>query len=205
MYLSCLGLLGNFTRETTILSQNICPVVHNAAGLTTNELLFHREYPENIVPPIPEDPCDGAVNDLQRLECEGKLKRSTIIGISVAAGFIIVAIVALVALTCMKWIQAVRPAREKQLVRYTADRNHLAVIEGDRYTRRGRHVPRMMCGREEPVDEESATGIGTETIAPSVEEDGVWYSGVKMLIPWGKGKKGRQPVRPLSVQTTLAH
>lgn len=139
---------------------------------------------ENIVPPLGMTGCEGLGSNAQRKECEKRLRNLTIIVVSVTSGIILFAGMCLLIITLLKWIRAVRPVATKSRADRAVELMRTKRAERGWWTRGGGHVQSIVGGKQELADEGHGLDVGPSIITPSVEEEGLWFGRVKVMLSW---------------------
>lgn len=164
----------------------------NIIGVRLCTLLNHTLHEDNqpIVPPLGQTGCESEANDPSKNACEGQFQLTTITAVCVAAGLFAVPMIVIVAWTLARWIQAVRPGKEKLM---TEKKDVGPTRRGWLGKVRGFIQKLFMCTKAQ-ADEEYEVELGIKRGKKALEEKEVWFEGVNISIPWWRGRSESQVV-----------
>ncbi len=150
-------------------------------------ILARQEVPPVIIPPLPKTGCEELSSPAAIQICNGNVQNVIRIAACVGAGMVLVPALFFVALTLARWIRVVRPKKNMILVENEAKRKAAGL------TRSGQ-VLRFSPDNEAPFDGRLVLGSRMKKAKVRIEEDEVWYGGVRMTLPWGRGQNGDKAV-----------
>lgn len=111
-----------------------------------------------------------------------------------AAGFLTAPVIVLVAWVLARCIRPVRPRKTKSMNEKRAKKKDIGLTGKDSWVSSGGHVQGWVFGRKALFDEENKAGPEIWKGKNVLGEKVVWFGGVRIAIPWGRGRSWSQAV-----------
>jgi hypothetical protein len=179
--------------DRNMIGAQICSV-HDRMLHVSSSTIATRQHIPNIIPPLPKTGCEELTNSIDMIFCDGEVQRIIAIAACVGAGLVTVPALFLIAWTLARWVRVVRPRKETILIGKEAKKKAVGLTGSGSRERGGRDIQELVRGKEAYIDEKIAGGARAKKARARTEEREVWYGGVRMTMPWGRGENWNQAV-----------
>ena len=148
-----------------------------------------QEMPPIIIPPLPKTGCEElrSLADIQ--VCNGNFQDVITITACVGAGLIIVPGIFFITWTVVKWMRAVRSKKTTIVTGMEAKNNVTGSIGSGYWGKAGGNVQGFPPSKRALVGGGNFSRAGAKKGNAKMEEKDVWYDGVRITLPWGRGQK----------------
>lgn len=167
--------------DRSIIGAQVCSIRDRMLHDDSFTVVTRRDIdlPPNIIPPLPKTGCENLEDGDKKKTCEVDVQSIIITAACVGAGLVIVPALFFVAWTLARWIRVVRPRKETILIGKEAKKKATGQNGRGTWVSGGGQIQERVLGKE--------AHINVKKVRSRIEEKEVWYGGVRMTMPWGRG------------------